>query len=184
MRFVSFNVNGIRARQHQLEAVTQVHSPDILALQETKVIDDDFPLQSLEDLGYPHVAYYGQKGHYGVALASRHPFESVQLGVPWRAEDQQRRFVSAEVKLGGQALHVINGYFHLELAREPGAATSFHLGHGADGQLLLPCAGDFDGDGIINECSGGPVCPDSDGDGIPDYLDPNIGGLLVRVLLS
>ena len=98
MRFVSFNVNGIRARQHQLEAVTEAHSPDILALQETKVIDDDFPLSALEDLGYPHVAYYGQKGHYGVAIASRAPFAQVQLGIPWRPEDQQRRFISAEVR--------------------------------------------------------------------------------------
>ena len=84
VRFVSFNVNGIRARQHQLEAVTERHSPDVLALQETKVVDDDFPLTVLENLGYPHVAFYGQKGHYGVAIASRVPLEAVQLGVPWR----------------------------------------------------------------------------------------------------
>ena len=44
VRFVSFNVNGIRASQHQLQAVTIEHQPDILALQETKVVDDDFPL--------------------------------------------------------------------------------------------------------------------------------------------
>lgn len=111
MRFVSFNVNGIRARQHQLQLLTEQHSPDILALQETKVIDDDFPLDALNELGYPHVAYYGQKGHYGVALASRTPLEAVQLGVPWRAEDQQRRFVSADVAVGDHTVHVINGYF-------------------------------------------------------------------------
>ena len=94
MKLLSWNVNGIRARQHQLQAVTTEHSPDILALQETKVVDDDFPLATLQDLGYPHVAYYGQKGHYGVAIASRAPLEQVQLGIPWRSEDQQRRFLS------------------------------------------------------------------------------------------
>jgi exodeoxyribonuclease-3 len=111
VRIVSFNVNGIRARQHQLKAVTEQHSPDVLALQETKVVDDDFPLAALEDLGYPHIAYYGQKGHYGVALASRTALKAVQLGIPWRAEDQQRRFISAEVEFGDQTVHVINGYF-------------------------------------------------------------------------
>ena len=111
MRFVSFNVNGIRARQHQLEAVTAQHAPDILALQETKVVDDDFPLAALESLGYPHVAYYGQKGHYGVAVASRAPLEAVQLGIPWRADDQQRRFIGADVVFDDQRVHVINGYF-------------------------------------------------------------------------
>jgi exodeoxyribonuclease-3 len=111
VRFVSFNVNGIRARQHQLAAVTAEHSPDLLALQETKVVDGDFPLAALEDLGYPHVAYYGQKGHYGVAIASRAPLEQVQLGIPWRPEDQQRRFISAEVVFGEQRLHIVNGYF-------------------------------------------------------------------------
>ncbi len=111
MRFVSFNVNGIRARQHQLAAVTAQHAPDILALQETKVVDDDFPLSMLEELGYPHVAYYGQKGHYGVALASRAPLTAVQLGFPWREDDQQRRFIGADVNFGDRIVHVINGYF-------------------------------------------------------------------------
>ena len=111
MRFVSFNVNGIRARQHQLEAVTTEHAPDILVLQETKVVDDDFPLAALQDLGYPHVAWYGQKGHYGVAIASLAPLEKVQLGIPWQAEDQQRRFISAEVTFAERKVHVINGYF-------------------------------------------------------------------------
>lgn len=111
MRFVSFNVNGIRARTHQLEAVTATHAPDILVLQETKVVDEDFPAPVLENLGYTHLAYYGQKGHYGVAIASRLPLENVQLGIPWRDADQQRRFVSATTQVNGTPVHVINGYF-------------------------------------------------------------------------
>jgi exodeoxyribonuclease-3 len=39
------------------------------------------------------------------------PLEQVQLGIPWRAEDQQRRFISADVRFGAHRLHVINGYF-------------------------------------------------------------------------
>lgn len=111
MRFVSFNVNGIRARRHQLEAVVAKHDPHLLALQETKVVDDDFPEEALTSLGYSHFTYYGQKGHYGVALASKTPLEDVQLGYPWREDDQQRRFISARTSVEGKPVQVINGYF-------------------------------------------------------------------------
>lgn len=111
MRFVSFNVNGIRARAHQLEAVVERHAPDFLALQETKVVDEDFPAAGLEALGYAHIARYGQKGHYGVALASKIPFDDLQLGIPWQDENQQRRFISARCRVKGRAITLINGYF-------------------------------------------------------------------------
>jgi exodeoxyribonuclease III len=112
MLVVSFNVNGVRARMHQLAALTELHEPDIIALQETKVADEQFPLEDLQALGYPYVNYYGQKGHYGVALLSRIKPESVTLGVPWREEAQQRRLISARYPgPGGQALTVLNGYF-------------------------------------------------------------------------
>ena len=52
IRFVSFNINGIRARQHQLEAVRDIIDPDVMGLQETKVHDEQFPLQDVESLGY------------------------------------------------------------------------------------------------------------------------------------
>jgi len=111
VRFVSFNVNGIRAREHQLAAVTKLHAPDILALQETKVVDEAFPVEMLTTLGYPHIACYGQKGHYGVAIASRIPLLSVQQGIPWRPDDQQRRFLSARVQIEDSDVHIVNGYF-------------------------------------------------------------------------
>ena len=69
-RFVSFNINGLRARPHQLEAIRDIIAPDVIGLQETKVHDDAFPLQSVQQLGY-HVEFFGQKSHYGVALLSR-----------------------------------------------------------------------------------------------------------------
>ena len=111
MRFVTFNVNGVRARLHQVEAVAQEHRPDVLALQETKVEDGVFPLDAVGAAGYEHLLIYGQKGHYGVALCSRTVPKEVQLGFPWRAEDQQRRFISARYEVGGRSVRVINGYF-------------------------------------------------------------------------
>ena len=95
MRFVSFNANGIRARMHQLDAIRKKHQPDVLAVQESKVADDICPLDEVQALGYPHVHYFGQKGHYGVALLSQIEPLEVQCGIPWAEEDQQRRFISA-----------------------------------------------------------------------------------------
>ena len=70
MKICSFNINSIRARPHQLEHVRDTIAPDVIGLQETKVQDSEFPLEMVEELGY-HVEYWGQKGHYGVALLSK-----------------------------------------------------------------------------------------------------------------
>ena len=79
MKIVSFNINGLRARPHQLAALIEKHQPDVIGLQETKVHDDQFPLAEVQALGY-HVYYHGQKGHYGVALLSRQPALSLHKG--------------------------------------------------------------------------------------------------------
>jgi exodeoxyribonuclease-3 len=111
MKIVSFNVNGIRARLHQLSGLVQTHAPDIIALQETKVNDDQFPRTDIEDLGY-HVNYYGQKGHYGVALLSRNEPLHVEYGFPHDDAKAQRRLIAAEYATpSGATLKVYNGYF-------------------------------------------------------------------------
>ena len=69
-RVMSFNVNGIRARLHQIEKVLEEHKPDVLGLQEIKVSDEEFPVEAITVLGY-NVDFFGQKGHYGVALLSK-----------------------------------------------------------------------------------------------------------------
>ena len=111
MRFISFNVNGIRARLHQLHELDRKHQPDVVAIQESKVVDDEFPMDAVIAAGYPHCYIYGQKGHYGVALLSKTPLADVQLGYPWRPEDQQRRFIAATLKRGRSKIRIINGYF-------------------------------------------------------------------------
>lgn len=79
MKFVSFNINGLRARPHQLEAIVEKHQPDVIGLQETKVHDDMFPLEEVAKLGY-NVFYHGQKGHYGVALLTKETPIAVRRG--------------------------------------------------------------------------------------------------------
>ena len=70
MKIVSFNINSIRARPHQIEHLRDSIDPDVIGLQETKVNDPDFPIEVINDIGY-HVEYHGQKGHYGVAILSK-----------------------------------------------------------------------------------------------------------------
>jgi len=110
MMFVSFNVNSVRTRLHQLEAVINSLNPDVIGLQETKVTDEDFPVEAIQALGY-HVHFHGQKTHYGVALLSREAPESVTKGYPWDGEDSQRRLITAQFSRNSRKLTVINGYF-------------------------------------------------------------------------
>jgi len=110
MKFVSFNINGLRARPHQLEALVEQHQPDVIGLQETKVHDDMFPLEDVAKLGY-NVFYHGQKGHYGVALLTKVQPVSVRRGFPGDDEDAQRRLIMAEIPSPIGDITVINGYF-------------------------------------------------------------------------
>ncbi|MBD7977257.1 exodeoxyribonuclease III [Serpens gallinarum] len=111
MKLVSFNINGLRARPHQLAALIDKHQPDVIGLQETKVSDEQFPLADVQALGY-HVHYHGQKGHYGVALLSRQAPLEVYKGFPTDGEESQRRWIGGRFATAdGQTIHVFNGYF-------------------------------------------------------------------------
>lgn len=111
MKAISFNVNSIRMRMHQLQAVIDTHQPDFIGLQETKVNDPDFPIADIEKLGY-HFIYHGQKTHYGVALLSKYPFKKMIKGFPGGGEEAQRRFIGGvfDSPFGGE-ITVLNGYF-------------------------------------------------------------------------
>lgn len=111
LKIVSFNINGIRARPHQIEALKAAHDPDILGLQECKVADDQFPLDWARGLGYAaHV--HGQKSHYGVALFSKREPLAVIKGLPGDDAQAQRRLITGRYALpDGDELIVLNGYF-------------------------------------------------------------------------
>ncbi|GKX59230.1 exodeoxyribonuclease III [Leminorella grimontii] len=110
MKFVSFNINGLRARPHQLAALIEQHQPDVIGLQETKVHDDMFPLDEVSQFGY-HVFYHGQKGHYGVALLTKAEPLAVRKGFPGDEPDAQRRMIMADLATPLGTLTVMNGYF-------------------------------------------------------------------------
>ncbi|TBW56046.1 exodeoxyribonuclease III [Marinobacter halodurans] len=110
MIVASFNVNSIRTRLHQLQAVIDTYHPDIIGLQETKVTDEEFPADDIRAMGYD-VYFHGQKTHYGVALLTRHEPECIQKGYPWDDGEAQRRMIAGRFNIGGKDLTVINGYF-------------------------------------------------------------------------
>ena len=110
MKFISFNINGLRARPHQLEAIIEKYQPDVIGLQEIKVADEDFPYAITENLGY-HVFHHGQKGHYGVALLTKQEPKAVRRGFPTDNEDAQKRIIMADLETPFGLLTVINGYF-------------------------------------------------------------------------
>lgn len=108
--FVSFNINGLRARLHQLVALRDTLDADIIGLQEIKVHDDAFPLAQVQEIDY-HVNFFGQKSHYGVAILSKVAPTFVQKGFPFRDPEAQRRLIHARFEFGGRSIDVLNGYF-------------------------------------------------------------------------
>ena len=79
MQVTSWNVNSVRTRLEHVTNWLQAHPVDVLCLQETKVVDEDFPEAAFREIGY-HVYAYGQKSYNGVALVSKAPLEDVQMG--------------------------------------------------------------------------------------------------------
>ncbi|WP_295542183.1 exodeoxyribonuclease III [uncultured Thiohalocapsa sp.] len=109
--FVSFNINGIRSRPHQLEAIKAKYDPEVIGIQESKVADEAFPLTMVQGLSY-QAHYHGQKGHYGVALLSKATPLAVCKGFPTDGEEAQRRAITGRFTLpDGEAVTVVNGYF-------------------------------------------------------------------------
>jgi exodeoxyribonuclease-3 len=73
VKIASWNINSVRFRAAIVEQFLTEAAPDILCLQETKVVDTDFPFDLFRTLGYEHIVIHGQRMHHGVAIASRVP---------------------------------------------------------------------------------------------------------------
>ncbi len=113
MLIASWNVNSVRTRISQIiDWINQVN-PDVLCLQETKVIDESFPVQPFEQLGYS-VEVYGQKSYNGVAIISKLKIDNVQKGFSIdnypnqniESFIEQKRLISAEIN----GIKIINAY--------------------------------------------------------------------------
>lgn len=109
MKIATWNINGVKARIENLLHWLQEASPDIVCLQEIKSVDEQFPRQPLEDLGY-HVETSGQKGFNGVAILSKLRFDEVNRGLPGNDADEQARFIEGVFSTETGALRVASLY--------------------------------------------------------------------------
>lgn len=96
MKLATFNINGIKARIEALPRWLEAAKPDAVALQEIKSVDETFPREIFEDMGY-RVETHGQKGFNGVAILSRLPLEDITRGLPGDDSDEQARWIEATV---------------------------------------------------------------------------------------
>ncbi len=97
LRIASWNVNSLKVRLEQVLGFAASAQPDVIALQETKTTDDQFPLAAIEAAGYRAV-FSGQKTYNGVALLARGELTDVTTELPGLV-DPQRRWLAAT--LGG-----------------------------------------------------------------------------------
>ena len=104
LKLASWNVNSLKIRLEQVLTWLDSSAVDILAMQETKTLDENFPKEVFIERGY-QVVYSGQKSYNGVAIVSRYPISDVLTDIP-DLEDPQRRILTATIK----GLRLINLY--------------------------------------------------------------------------
>lgn len=97
MKIATWNINSIRIRLPLLIGWLKAAQPDVLALQEIKCRDEDFPLLEIQAAGYS-AAVHGQKSYNGVALLARQPLQEVRRGLPGDESDEQARYIEATVE--------------------------------------------------------------------------------------
>lgn len=95
LKIATWNVNSLRIRLSQVLNWLQTRQPDILALQETKIVDTIFPTAEVAAVGY-QAAFAGQKAYNGVAVLSRLTATEVVTELPG-LEDPQRRLLGATI---------------------------------------------------------------------------------------
>ena len=106
MKVATWNVNSIRARRQHVVDWLDAAQPDVLCLQELKVVEGDFPYEEIRDCGY-EAAVFGQKTYNGVAILSRQPMSNVVADLGDSEDDPQARLISAEV----DGLTILSAYF-------------------------------------------------------------------------
>jgi len=105
MKIASFNANGIRARLPVILKWLKRESVDVLCIQETKVQDQDFPLQPFADEGY-YCNFKGQKSYNGVAVISRHEPREVSTGFGDGDAQEKPRLIRVNI----DGVEIVNTY--------------------------------------------------------------------------
>lgn len=108
MKIATFNINGIKARQEALVDWLKAANPDVACLQEIKSLDDGFPREVFQAMGY-RVETHGQKSFNGVAILSKLPLSDVSRGLAGDPSDEQARWIEATV-IGTRPVRVAGLY--------------------------------------------------------------------------
>ena len=108
MKIASWNVNSVKVRLPHLLAFLEDAKPDILCLQETKCLADEFPRLEIAALGY-RVETLGQRAYNGVALLSREPARTLVTGLPG-SDDEQARYIEASFGAGDGEVRIASIY--------------------------------------------------------------------------
>nr|MCH9754221.1 endonuclease/exonuclease/phosphatase family protein [Alphaproteobacteria bacterium] len=109
MKIATWNVNSIRSRKNLALQWLKDNKPDVLLLQETKCLDEAFPKEEFEDLGY-NISLSGQKTFNGVAILSLHPIEDVITKFEGNPLEEQARYIEAVICVPGFAVRVASVY--------------------------------------------------------------------------
>ena len=109
MKIATFNINGVKARLAAVEEWLKTSAPDVALLQEIKSVDEAFPREPFEALGY-NVETHGQKSFNGVAILSKRPIEDVSRGLPGDDSDEQARWIEAVISGDDAAVRVCGLY--------------------------------------------------------------------------
>lgn len=147
MIVASWNVNSIGVRLPHVIDWLKATRVDVLCLQETKTIDEKFPFDQFQSIGY-HVTCFGQKTYNGVAIVSKFPITAVQNNFPGIPKPEQARFVKVEI----ETVTILNSY--IPNGSEPGSEKFayklewlsklkeyLHTNFSSQGKVLL--CGDF-----------------------------------------
>jgi len=105
MLFATWNINSINARLSHIQEFLDNYSPDILCMQETKVVDEKFPRDIFIERGY-EIEIYGEKSYNGVAIASKEPIENIVRGFTEEIAAGSKRLIAADIA----GIKVLNVY--------------------------------------------------------------------------
>jgi exodeoxyribonuclease-3 len=109
MKIATWNINGIKARLDTALTWLAEAKPDVLCLQEIKCVDEAFPADPFESLGY-NVAVHGQKGFNGVAILAKQRPDDVMRQLPGAPDDAQARYIEAVLSTTAGAVRVASLY--------------------------------------------------------------------------
>lgn len=129
MKIATWNINSVRLRAPLVKKLSEMRDIDVLCLQETKTPDEHFPVDALKEAGFEYQHFHGMKSYNGVAILSKHPFESQDIH--HRVGQEDCRHVGVKISAGGLNFDLHNIYIPAG-GDEPDRKVNEKFGHKLD----------------------------------------------------